>query len=180
MSSHPDRQIVLRPQDFVMLLKLAVTPHQLSFTYAEIAGDLGIAASAAHAGLRRAKAAKLILGTPSSPAALNRAGLREFVIHGAKYAYPATAGPEARGIPTSFAALPLSEVIAQSSELMPVWPCEEGTTRGLALYPLYPAVPFAARRDQPLYEVLALFDALRTGAARERELATQELVRRLS
>jgi len=36
-------------------------------------------------------------------------------------------------------------------------------------------VPRAARADPALYECLALFDALRSGAARERQIATELL-----
>ena len=45
--------------------------------------------------------------------------------------------------------------------------------------PLFFNVPYAARRDQQLYELLALVDALREGRARERNLAVTELGRRL-
>ena len=46
--------------------------------------------------------------------------------------------------------------------------------------PLYPKLPLAAARDQALYELLALFDALRIGQAREREMARKLLEERLS
>jgi hypothetical protein len=49
----------------------------------------------------------------------------------------------------------------------------------MALYPLYPTVPQAVRSDPALYENLALFDALRSGAARERQMATEMLIERL-
>ena len=52
--------------------------------------------------------------------------------------------------------------------------------RGSALLPLYPKLPLAASKDQPLYELLALFDALRIGQAREREMARKLLEERLS
>jgi hypothetical protein len=38
---------------------------------------------------------------------------------------------------------------------------------------LYPSAPAAALRNPALYENLALFDALRTGRARERNLAEE-------
>jgi hypothetical protein len=37
----------------------------------------------------------------------------------------------------------------------------------------------AALRDQGLYELLALCDALRNGRSRERKIAEQELIKRL-
>jgi hypothetical protein len=56
-----------------------------------------------------------------------------------------------------------------------VWPFTGGTVRGIALYPLYPSVPVAAQADTKLYDVLTLVDAIRAGAARERELAAIKL-----
>jgi len=45
--------------------------------------------------------------------------------------------------------------------------------------PLYEKLPLAAVADAALYELLALFDALRMGQARERELAVKLLDERL-
>jgi hypothetical protein len=46
---------------------------------------------------------------------------------------------------------------------------------GLGWSPLHPSVPFAAMQDAKLYELLALFDALRVGKARERGMALDRL-----
>jgi len=51
--------------------------------------------------------------------------------------------------------------------------------RGAALYPLYPSVPGATAKNAALYELLALFDALRSGAAREHKMASELLSERL-
>jgi hypothetical protein len=40
---------------------------------------------------------------------------------------------------------------------------------------LYPTVPEAALRDEKLYAILALFDAVRSGQARERNIAQKAL-----
>jgi hypothetical protein len=82
-------------------------------------------------------------------------------------------------MPTGYAAPPLRELIVQPDDLPPVWPQPDGLTRGIALYPLYPTAPAAAAKDERLYQCLALFDALRSGAAREREMAQQLLSERL-
>lgn len=66
-----------------------------------------------------------------------------------------------------------------SNDLPPVWPWPEGNTRGVGLEPLYRKVPPAALRDLELYELLPLVDAIRDGRARERQIAEQDLVRRL-
>jgi hypothetical protein len=60
-----------------------------------------------------------------------------------------------------------------------VWPHADGLVRGSALLPLYPKLPLAAAKDPALYELLALFDALRIGQAREREIARKLLEERL-
>lgn len=56
-----------------------------------------------------------------------------------------------------------------------VWPHPNGSVRGVGVEPLHPAVPFAAMQDAKLYELLALFDALRVGKARERGMALERL-----
>ena len=101
--------------------------------------------------------------------------LREFVLSGAKYAFPAVRGTLTRGVPTAYAAAPLNSVIAPSTDPVPVWPHKSGTVRGVSLAPLYPTVPEAALRDENLYAVLALFDAVRSGQARERNTAQKNL-----
>lgn len=85
-----------------------------------------------------------------------------------------------RGLPTSYAAAPLRQHFAKSNEAPPVYkPEPEGTVRGEELAPLYRSVPKAARQDEQLYELLVLVDAVRSGRARERELAVKELRSRL-
>ena len=68
---------------------------------------------------------------------------------------------------------------APASEPPPVWPDPHGTRRGMTLHPLYPSVPEAARRNPALYELLALFDAVRAGSPRERALALPLIEERL-
>lgn len=109
-----------------------------------------------------------------------RAALKEFLIHGVRYAYPPERGELTRGMPTGYAAPPLSKVIVQPNEPPPVWPYAEGAVRGYAFSPLYSTVPVAAERDPKLYELLALVDAMRDGRARERNLAAKEIESRLA
>lgn len=101
--------------------------------------------------------------------------LREFLLHGAKYAYAPGWSSLTRGVPTGYAAAPLNTVIAPSDDPPPVWPHAKGSVRGIGLAPLYPSVPEAALKDGRLYALLALFDALRAGQAREREAAVRLL-----
>lgn len=100
--------------------------------------------------------------------------LAEFALHGAKYAFPGVRLPLAVGVPTSHSAPAFVGVFAPGSADF-VWPHPNGTVRGVGVEPLHPAVPFAAMRDARLYELLALFDALRVGKARERGMALERL-----
>ncbi len=52
-------------------------------------------------------------------------------------------------------------------------------TKHAGVLPLYENLPLAAAGDPKLYELLALFDALRIGQALERELAKKLLEQRL-
>src|SRR5262245_59294480 len=51
---------------------------------------------------------------------------------------------------------------------------------GHAVAPLHRSAPMAAKKNSRLYEVLALIDAVRVGGAREREVGSDELRKRLS
>jgi len=131
-----------------------------------------------HAAVQRLIAARLVT-KHAGPIRPIMAALRAFVISGAPYAYPPVRGETTIGFPTSHAVPPLSEQIQPSADLPPVWPHPEGTTRGQGVLPLYENLPLAAVDDPKLYELLALFDALRIGQARERELAKKLLEQRL-
>jgi hypothetical protein len=109
-----------------------------------------------------------------SAAVVNRRNLAEFALHGAKYAFAAERLPVGPGVPTSHAAPAFDGVFSQGHEPL-VWPDAHGSVRGEGLLPLHPCVPGAALRDPMLYEMLALFDALRTGRARERNMAAARL-----
>jgi hypothetical protein len=60
-----------------------------------------------------------------------------------------------------------------------VWPHSEGTVRGQAIEPLHASIPLIYQYDLKFYELLALTDALRIGRARERNIAIEELKKRL-
>jgi hypothetical protein len=168
----------LKPQDILVALKLLrYGSHRPSF--AEMARDLVMSPSEVHAAVKRAQAAGLLHG----PELANRpivSALEEFLIHGAKYAFPAVRGTPTRGIPTSYAAEPLNRLIVPGDEPIPVWPHPKGESRGIALAPLCRSLPEAALRDPILYQVLALIDAIRDGRARERKLAEEELKKLLN
>lgn len=178
-SQKSNEQISLKPQDLVVLLRLSLEAEAMP-TYAALGLELGLAASKVHASLVRAQQAQLVFKDAAGKPRLINEALRQFVLFGARYAFPALRGEVTRGLPTLYAAPPLKDKIVQPNELSPVWPDKNGTVRGITLYPLYPNVPYAAQRNPALYELLVLFDALRAGSARERNLAQTMLSERLS
>lgn len=171
------RQWVLKPQDLAVALKL-VTLSGKSVSYAELAKQLRLSPFESHAATQRLMAARLVVERDGTVRP-NMAALRPFIVQGAPYAYPAVRGETTIGFPTAHGAAPLKDRMQASKEAPPVWPHPDGTARGAALLPLYEKLPLAARDDPALYELLALFDALRIGQARERELARRLIEERL-
>ena len=172
-------QLTLRPQDLLVLLRLSL-PSKASFSYASIALELGLTASETHAVVERAIAAQLAFKNVKNKPVVIQEALKLFVVHGARYCFPAMRGEMTRGVPTGHSAAPIKNlVIAAPNEPALVWPHKKGTVRGMALFPLYPSVPEAALRNPALYEVLVLFDAIRAGSPRERALAIPLLEERL-
>lgn len=114
------------------------------------------------------------VATADNPVRPHSKQLAEFALHGARYAFAADKTPSTIGVPTSHSAPAFAGVFAPGSEDF-VWPHPNGTKRGVGVEPLHPSVPFAAMQDPKLYEMLALFDALRVGRARERGMALERL-----
>ena len=168
-----NRQLALKPQDLYVLLAL-LCRGGVAASYPELAEQTGLAVSAVHGAFKRAAVARLVMFEDRRPVVL-KPQLREFVLYGAKYAFPPVWGTLTRGVPTAYAATPLNQTIVPSNDPVPVWPHAKGTVRGLSLAPLYPSVPGAALKDEKLYAILALFDALRSGQARERNAAQKLL-----
>lgn len=197
----------LKPQDFVVALKLVAWGNQ-RWTYAQLAQELGLSASEAHACVKRGLQAGLLVqnyealapevaalavqesaaiyrvarrkrgsgedAPADNPVRPHARQLAEFALHGAKYAFAADKTPSTIGVPTSHSAPAFAGVFAPGSEDY-VWPHPNGSMRGIGIEPLHHSVPFAAMRDASLYEMLALFDALRIGRARERGMAAERL-----
>lgn len=168
-----EKQQIMSPHDIVILLKIVSYGDQPWFQ-TPLAEALGISQSEISKSLNRSKYAGLL--APNGKTVM-RMALLEFLQFGLRYVFPIKPGAVVRGVPTSHSASPLKEDI-QSSEAY-VWPYGKGTVRGHSILPLYPSVPEAALKDDKLYELLALVDALRVGRAREKELAIKELKKRL-
>jgi hypothetical protein len=170
-------QWVLKPQDLAVAFKLLGL--DAKWTYAVLAKAVYLSPFEAHAAVQRLGAAglaTLIDGTLH----IIKPNFKNFVLHGAIYAYPSVRTEVTIGFPTAYAAAPLKGDMPYTNDMPPVWPHAEGTVRGVGLLPLYPKLPLAAIEDPALYEKLALFDALRMGQARERKLVAELLAERLA
>lgn len=166
----PD-QLVLRPSDVAVALRLAEAPEA---TYDMLKDDLNISKSTAHDSVRRLQAAGLL--RPESRT-VNRLALLEFLEHGLRYAFPAALGALERGVPTAHAAKLLADELDVTDAV--VWPSEHGDVMGSAIAPLYNHAAELPKRCPSLYGLLTLADALRVGRARDRKLAIVKLRERL-
>ena len=175
--SNRGKQWTLRPQDLVVALKL-VSLESDRPPYASLGEELHLSAFEAHAAARRLVAARLASEDPDEGIRIQKGALILFVLYGAPYAFPPVRTGITIGFPTAYGVAPLNEMMLFPDQIsVPVWPHPEGDVRGQGLLPLYQKLPLAARADPVLYELLALFDALRIGQARERELAERHLRR---
>jgi hypothetical protein len=123
--------MVLKPQDVYVALKI-VAAQSGRAPYVQLAAELTMSPSEVHASVKRAQSCHLLHG-PQRRNRPNFSALEEFLLHGLKYVFPPDRGELTRGIPTSYAAEPLRDLITQGDEPSPVWPYEEGSQRGLGL-----------------------------------------------
>lgn len=165
-------QSVMSPLDVVVLAKLCLV--KAPTTQVAIARDLSLSQSEISKSIARSTYAGLLFGAEHQ---VMRQAFYDFLKYGVRYAFPVQPGAVVAGIPTAHSTPPLSDLI--SSEEPYVWPSAFGKIRGHGIAPLYPKAVDAALRDTELHEVLALIDALRIGRARERNLATEELKKRI-
>lgn len=167
----------LKPQDILFLLKL-VALEKNYWSFNKLAVELGMSPAEVHAAAKRAVAARLAV-KDSDSIRPNTRNLMEFLLHGIQYTFVPDRGGLSRGMPTGYAQAPLVKHFVPDNEPVPVWPDPSGALRGESFSPLYKSAPIAAKNDSKLYELLVLVDALRGGRAREREIATNELIKRL-
>lgn len=157
----------IKPQDILILMKLCVSGDELP--QKDLAGSLGISPAEISYGMKRLRSAGLVGSHGvSSELAL------EFLIHGLKFLCPPILGPQTVGVRTSFAHPGFKFVQYKNSEIF-VWPYAKGEDRGAALEPIYPSLPKACLEDKALYKLAALVEMIRSGRARERSLAMDEL-----
>lgn len=120
MAKLANRQPVLKPQDLLVLLAL-LSHGDGPVTLPELAALTGLAVSAVHASLKRAATARLLLFQERRPVLL-KPQLKEFLLAGAKYAFPPLFASLSRGVPTSYAAAPLNTIIAPTGTRYPSGP----------------------------------------------------------
>lgn len=166
------RQPTLRPSDIVVALQLTITP---GAHFVNLAASTGLSAGECHNAVRRLRLARLLVLDERRPATES---LHEFMVHGAPFAFPPVIGPEIVGVPTGQASLPFRGIV-ESPELM-VWPHADGEVRGQSLVPLFPGAIALPGRNHPLYDLLAIADALRVGTTRIRKVAAELLGTRLT
>ena len=94
----------------------------------------------------------------------NGEALSDFAAHGVPFAFPPIIGPATVGVPTAHSSVPFEQLLESPDKF--VWPHESGSIRGQSLMPLFPGAPALFGRNQPLYELLAIVDALRVGTTR--------------
>jgi hypothetical protein len=170
-------QWTLKPQDLAMAFKLVSLKGGM-LPYAALAKLMCISQFEAHACVTRLTASRLLADVEGVPRLVMPA-FKSFVMLGAPYFFPAVRGEITMGLPTAHGVEPLRSHVMFGDELPPVWPHAQGHTRGTTLLPLYPKLPMAAALDKNLYELLALFDSLRIGQAREREIVRGLMEERL-
>lgn len=166
----------MKPQDIIVMLKILLWDDS-DWNIAKIAVSICLSSSETHSAIKRCEKSGLYSPVTRKPIGAN---LLEFILHGLKYTFPAEPGPVDRGIPTAHSARPLSNIIVNNSDEIYIWAYDKGNQRGITIPPLYPSVPEAVMKDEKLYEILSLIDALRIGRVREKKIAIDELQKRIS
>jgi hypothetical protein len=160
---------MLKPQDVLVALALAAGGPLRFEALAKLTGQ---AISQTHASVKRLEKSRLV----NADRSVNRPNLAEFLIHGVRYLLPPVSLGVLTGMPTAGAAPALQSMSFPMPDAAPwVWPADDGDVRGIGLEPICASAPVAAKNHEGLYRLLALVDALRVGAARDRQLAAAAL-----
>lgn len=157
-----------RPFDIAVALRLL----QPTSTLAVLAHDVAAAPSQVHAALKRLDFAGLL--KPNARAANPRA-LLDFLVGGARYAFPAQRGPLRDGVPTAYSAAPLNATVDAVDAVVWPMPGHPRTIRGFSVVPLFRRAPLLVERSPETYRLLTIVDALRLGDPRLRPHARRAL-----
>jgi len=167
-------QASMSPQDIAVLLLMA-SASEAQWSQVKLAEQLNLSQPEISNSLARSRYAGLL---DDSGKSVRKQALLEFLQYGIAYAFPVKPGPVVRGVPTAHSASPLNKLIISNGEEY-VWPSATGQLRGQAISPLYKNVVKAVKGNSELHELLSLVDALRVGRVREKNLAIEELKKRL-
>ena len=162
---------MLRPQDILLVLKRLAEPERV-WRQKDLAESLGLSQPEVSFAHKRLRESELLVDNR-----IRRIRLARFLVDGLPVVWPAHLGAEARGVPTAWALVPVGKRKPKSG---PVWPSSSGKMRGPSVEPIYPTVPDAVARDSTLHRWLAMIDSMRVGAARERELARDALMKEIA
>lgn len=183
----------MKSQDIVVLLKLVSLQDQKQaagttvhpdgddpYSVRGLEASLGISKTEIAASIKRSLASGMVSkNRETNRPNPNRRNLRDFILHGLKFVFPARPGSMQRGLPTAFAAPVLKDSLLSAGSLIHVWAYARGREMGQSIDPLFKTVPEAAEKDEGLYAYLALVDAIRLGNQREANLASDLLKKRL-
>jgi len=163
----------IRPQDIVILLKM-ITLQKQDWYLKDLAEELKISKSEISESLNRSQLAGFV---GRNKKRVDRDSVMEFLAHGLKYAFPEEPGKVVNGYSAAHSAAPLYHVFR--SEESYVYADPNGNRRGQYIRPLHKNAAYACRKDDKLYELLALSDVIRIGNRSERQRAVEELKRRI-
>lgn len=171
--------MVLKPQDLLVALKV-VTTANAKWNQRELSNSIGMSLSEVNAAIGRAiKSGLMIKGdSRNEPPQAVPGAIREFIVHGVRYSFPAEKGPMAKGIPTGVIGAHIErEFMEVRAEDISVWPSPHGNVRGNGIKPLYKSIPELVQKPEnmELHVLLALIDLVRQGSARERKIAIDKI-----
>ena len=163
---------MLKPQDVVLVIKLLCKGNG-NWSQASLAAELVMSASEVNAGLKRLdKCGFIELHKDGRRWQVIKPALKEFLLHGIAYIFPAQKGKPTTGVVTAYGHDVLAPYFsADLHAILPVWPARQAKVKGFTLEPLYSTVPKACKIDPLLHEWLALVDCLRDHDNVELEVA---------
>ncbi|MBF0266227.1 MAG: winged helix-turn-helix transcriptional regulator [Gammaproteobacteria bacterium] len=161
----------MKPQDILVILKIvSKSIIDAKWSQRDLANELNLSLGEVNGCLKRLQKSGF-LSAEFKPV---KYAIKEFLIYGFKYCFPAEMGQPTRGIKTAHAAEFLDKEFVYQ-DLPPVWPDSEGKDKGYEFKPIYKTIPFAIKSDQQLYRLLVYLDILRSGRVREINLAKERL-----
>tara|TARA_Y100001936_G_C16094057_1_gene689919 strand:+ start:3948 stop:4493 length:546 start_codon:yes stop_codon:yes gene_type:complete len=168
------KNLNLKPQDVIVILKV-LSKGKVPWRISDLAYELDLSAGEVSNCLGRLKACALISNDKKTPMVTN---LKEFLLYGLRYTFPARLGKNERGVLTAHSFGPISKKIV--SDVNYVWPFPDGEVKGVSVSPLFKNAPKASLNDEKLHQFLALIDSVRIGKVREKKLAMEALEKELS